>query len=83
MGNINMLCHNRIDDSETIDVNKISKSKECDIWHHWYFLDKGFRFHLADSNGCHDVLMICLNLNDIPILTFAALIFTVLLAELA
>ena len=68
MDNINMLCHNRIDDSETIDVNKISKSKECDIWHHWYFLDKGFRFQLADSNGCHDVLMIFLNLNDISIL---------------
>ena len=29
-----MLCHNRIDDSETIDVDKISESKECDIWHH-------------------------------------------------
>ena len=36
-----MLYFGRIDVSEGIDVNKTSASKECIIWHYWYFLDKG------------------------------------------
>ena len=38
--NYKMLEYDRIDISEGIDVNKTSSSKECDICHHWYFLDK-------------------------------------------
>ena len=32
-----MLYFDRIDVSEGIDVNKISVSRECDIFHDWYF----------------------------------------------
>ena len=32
-----MLCFDRIDVSEGIDINKTSASKECDICHYWYF----------------------------------------------
>ena len=32
-----MLYFDRIDVSEGIDVNKISVSRECDIFHYWYF----------------------------------------------
>ena len=39
-----MLCYDRFDVSEWIDVNQTSKSKECDICHYWYFLNKGFKF---------------------------------------
>ena len=39
-----MLCYDRIDVSEVLDVNKTSKSKECDICHYCYFLCKGFKF---------------------------------------
>ena len=35
-----MLEYNRIGISEGILVNKSHKSKECDIYHYWYFLDK-------------------------------------------
>ena len=35
-----MLYYGRIDISEEIDINKTSTSKECDICHYWYFLDK-------------------------------------------
>ena len=35
-----MLYHHRINVSEGIDVNKTNKSKECDISHYWYFLNK-------------------------------------------
>ena len=45
-----MLYYDRIDVSESIDVNKTSESEECDICHYWYFLDKGFNFqpHIYD-----------------------------------
>ena len=38
-----MLEYNRIDISERTDINKTSGSKECDICHYWYFLDKNFK----------------------------------------
>ena len=34
----------RIDYFEGIDVYKTSASKECNICHYWYFLNKGFKF---------------------------------------
>ena len=39
-----MLYFNRINVSEGIDVNKTSKSKECDICLYWGFLNKDFKF---------------------------------------
>ena len=44
MNNMKMLYYDRIDVSEGIDVIKTSESKECDICHYWYFLNKGFKF---------------------------------------
>ena len=63
-----MLYFNRIDVSEGIDVNKISESKEYDICRDCFFLGKEFMFQLNVCNGCHDVLMIFVNLSDIAIL---------------
>ena len=40
----------------------------CDICHHWYFLDKGFKFQPNVYNGCYDLLMLFMNLIDIAIL---------------
>ena len=39
---IKMLEYDRIDISESIDVNKTNLSKECDICHYWYFKDISF-----------------------------------------
>ena len=63
-----MLHYNRIDVSEGIDVNKTSESKECDICHYWFFLDKEFKFHPDICNEWHDVLMMSVNLSDMAIL---------------
>ena len=63
-----MLYHDTIGTSEGIDINKTSTSRECDICHYWYFLDKGFKFQPDVCNGCHDVLMISMNLSAITIL---------------
>ena len=68
MNNIKMLCLDRLDVSEGIDVNKRSASKECDICHYWYFLNKGFKFQPNVCNICHDLLMMYMNLSDIAIL---------------
>ena len=57
-----MLYYDRFDVSQGIDVNKTSESKECDICHYWYFLEKGFNFQPHVCNGCHDVLMMSMNL---------------------
>ena len=46
----------------TLDNNKPSASKKCDICHYCYFLDKGFKFHAYICHGCHGVLMISKNL---------------------
>ena len=35
-----MIEYERIDISESIDINKTSKSKECMLCHYWYFLNK-------------------------------------------
>ena len=39
-----MLEYVRIDVSEGIDVNKTNASKQCNICHYWYVLDKRFSF---------------------------------------
>ena len=63
-----MLEYNRIDISERIDANKSNdKSKECDICHYWYFLDKNFSYQSHLCNGCHDLMqkaMVSIQGND-------------------
>ena len=53
-----------------ISVNycKTSESKEFNICHWWYFLDKDFTFQSNVSSGCHDLLIMSMNLSDIAIL---------------
>ena len=63
-----MLHFHRIDFSEGTDVNETSASKECDICHYLYFLNKGFSFQSNVCNRCHDLLMMSINLSDIVIL---------------
>ena len=51
-----MLEYDRIDISEGININKTNKSKECDICHCWYFLDKNFNYEKCLRSGCHDLM---------------------------
>ena len=55
-----MIYFDRTNVSERTDVNKTSVSKDCDICHYWYFLNVCFKFQ---SNICHDLLMISMNLS--------------------
>ena len=74
-----MLYYDRIDVPEGIDVNKTSEPKEWNICHYWYFLDEGIKFQPGVCHGCHDVLLMSINLSNIAILKILA----VLLPELA
>ena len=43
------------------------ESKECDICQYWKLLGKRFKFQLDVCNGCHDLLMMSMNLSNIAI----------------
>ena len=62
-----MLEYDRIDISEGIDVNKISASKECDVFHYWYFKDIAFRYEPYLCNGCHDLMQKAKSFNNVAI----------------
>ena len=62
-----MLEYNRIDISEGIDVNEANLSKECDIFHYWYFKDTGFKYEPYLCNGCHDLMQKATSFNNIAI----------------
>ena len=64
-----MLEYDRIDISEGIDMGKINKSRECDICHYWYFLDKNFNYEKHLCNGCHDLMQKAINFNDVAIVS--------------
>ena len=63
-----MLYYDKTEPFEGIDINKTSESKECNTCHYRYFLDKGFMFKPNVCNGCHDLLMMSMNLSDIAVL---------------
>ena len=66
-----MLYYGRCDISEGIDVNKTSESKECNICHYRYFLDKEFKFKpdvCKGCKGCYILLMMSINLSNIAYL---------------
>ena len=62
-----MLEFNRIDISEGIDTNKTSASKECNICHYWYFLDKNFSYEPYLCNGCHDLMQKAISFKHVAI----------------
>ena len=62
--NYKILEYDRIDISEDIDMNKRRASKECEICHYWYFLDKNFSHEPYPCNGCDDVAIVSIREND-------------------
>ena len=48
-----------------IDINKANESKECDICHCWYFLDKHFKHEQHLCKVCHDLMQKAMNFNDV------------------
>ena len=63
-----MVYYYRIDTSEGIDSAKNNYSKECMVCHYWFF-NHWFKYQDSVCNGCHDLLMQCVNISDIAIIT--------------
>ena len=50
-----------------IDINKTKGPNECDIFHYWYFLNKGLKFEACVCHGCNDLMQKAKNVNDVAI----------------
>ena len=64
-----MLEYDRIDISEGIYTDKTSASKECNICHYWYFLDKNFNYDPYLCNGCHDLIQKPMSFKNVAIVS--------------
>ena len=63
-----MLYYNRIDISEEIGPTKNNDSNECMAFH-YLFCNHGIKFQDYVCNGCHDLMMLRLNISDTAIIT--------------
>ena len=64
-----MLEYDRIDISKGIDIDETNKSKECNICHYWYFLDKNFSYAPYLYNGCHDLMQKAMSFKNVAIVS--------------
>ena len=55
--------YDKTDISDGTDINKINVSKECDIYHYWYFKDIGFKYEPYLCNGCHSLMEKAMSFN--------------------
>ena len=60
-------CYSNTDFSEGTDISKTDASKECDICHHWYFLNKNVEYEPYLCNDYHDLMERAINLNNVAI----------------
>ena len=63
-----MLYYDKIDISRGIYHSKSNESNECKICHHRFF-NHGFKFQDSVCSGCHDLIILSVNINDIAIVT--------------
>ena len=64
-----MLEYDRINAGERIGVYKTNASKECDIYHYWHFLDKGFKSEQYVCNSCHNLTLKAMRFNDVAVVS--------------
>ena len=64
-----MLEYDRIEIAEGTDLNKSNKSKERDLCHYWYFLDKKSNYEPYLCSGCYNLMQEAINFNDVAIVS--------------
>ena len=62
-----MLEYEKIDISEGIDVNKSINSKECNVFHYCFFLNRNFNYDPYLCNGCIDMMMKAISFKMLPL----------------
>ena len=64
-----MLEYERIDISEGIDINKWKEtSRECSLCKFYYFLDKNFKYGRYLCDGCYDMSMTAVSMQNLTII---------------
>ena len=64
-----MLEHDRIDLSEGIDVKKCNEtSRKCSLCQYYYFLNKNFNYQKHLRDGCHDISIKTISMQNIVII---------------
>ena len=64
-----MLEYDRIDISEGIDINKFEKtSHRCSLCKFYYFLDKNFSYGPFLCNGCYDMSLKAVSMQNLTII---------------
>ena len=69
-----MLQWHNSDFSEGTDISKTDASKECDICHHWYFLNKNVEYEPYLCNDYHDLMERVINLNNLLLFSLKEMI---------
>ena len=64
-----MLQYDKIDVSEEIIANETTGSRECIIFHYWYFIQIHFRFYTKVYNECHDLMQKAMSINNFLIVS--------------
>ena len=66
-----MLEYDRIDISEGIDGNKNKyMSRKCSLCNFYYFLDKTFRYGPFLCNGCYDMPLKAVSMQNLTIINY-------------
>ena len=64
-----MLEYDRIDISEGIDIKKCKEtSRECSLCKFYYFLDKNVNYGLYLCNGCYDMSLKAISMQNLAII---------------
>ena len=64
-----MLEYDRIDISEGIDINKCEEaSRECSLFKFYYFLHKNFKYRPYLRDGCYDMSMKAVRIQNLTII---------------
>ena len=64
-----MLEYDRIDISEDIDIKKCKEtSRECSLYKFYYFLDKNFNYRPYLCDGCYDMSMKVVTMQNLTII---------------
>ena len=64
-----MLEYNRIDIFEGIDIKKCKEtSRECSLCKFYYFLDKNFKYGPYLCDGCYDMSMKAVSMENLAII---------------
>ena len=64
-----MLEYDRIDVSEGIDINKCEEtSRKCSLCKFYYFLDKNFSYGPFLCNGCYDMSLKVVSMQNLAII---------------